>query len=165
MELFFIKCQVCDIIMCMTATGHAVIGTVIAAKIGNPYLAVPIALVSHILADIFPHWDTATNVDKKGKKRVIAETFFDIAIGFFVSYVLLFSLFPKTNPLYALFIIFVSQSFDWLTAPYYFFKINIPPFTWAYHLQKKFDNELDKPWGIINQIVILILVVALAKIF
>jgi hypothetical protein len=36
----------------MTATGHALIGTVIAAKIGNYALAIPIALGSHFLADV-----------------------------------------------------------------------------------------------------------------
>lgn len=39
----------------MTATAHAIIGTVIAAKVGNPVLAVPIALASHIIADAIPH--------------------------------------------------------------------------------------------------------------
>lgn len=147
----------------MTATAHAVIGTVIAAKIGNPYLATPIAIASHILADMIPHWDTATNVKKKGKTRVMAETFFDIAIGFFISYILLTFLFPKTSLAYAVLMILASQSFDWLMSPYYFFKINMPPFNLAYHFQKKFDHELDAPWGIINQIVVLILIVALAK--
>ena len=93
------------------------------------------------------------------------ETFFDIALGFFISYVLLFSLFPQTNPLYTLFIILVSQSFDWLMAPYYFFKIDIAPFNWAYRFQKLFDHELDAPWGIVNQIAVLVLLVTLAKIF
>jgi membrane-bound metal-dependent hydrolase YbcI (DUF457 family) len=45
----------------MTATGHAIIGVAIAATIPNPFIAVPIAIGSHILADIFPHWDTGTN--------------------------------------------------------------------------------------------------------
>lgn len=148
----------------MTATGHAIIGTVIAAKIGNPYLAVPIALLSHIAADLFPHWDTATNVDKKGKERVIAETFFDIALGFFIAYFLIAYVFPTTNPIYTIFIILAAQSLDWLTAPYYFFKIKTPPFTWAYNFQKMFDNKLKEPWGIINQIVILFIIVFLAKI-
>ena len=148
----------------MTATAHAVIGTVIAAKIGNPYLAVPIALLSHIAADMIPHWDTATNIDKKGRKRVIIETFFDVLIGFLLSYVLIVFIFPTTVLSYAVLIILASQSFDWLMAPYYFFKIDLPPFNWAYHFQKKFDNELDAPWGIINQIAVLILLVVLAKV-
>ena len=149
----------------MTATGHAIIGTVIAAKIGNPAIAIPIALLSHITADLIPHWDTATNVKSKGKQRVFMETLFDIALGFFASYLLLVFLFPNTNQIYAFFTILASQSLDWLTAPYYFLKIKMPPFTWAYAFQKIFDRELDAPWGIVSQIVILILLVALAKIF
>ena len=53
----------------MTATTHALIGTIIAAKIGNPALAIPIAIASHIAADAIPHWDTATNRKKKTFKK------------------------------------------------------------------------------------------------
>lgn len=136
----------------MTATGHAILGTIIAAKISNPYLAIPLAIASHVAADLIPHWDTATSKDKKGKERVLMETLFDIALGFFISYALLGMFFPNTDPFYALFLILVSQSFDWLMAPYYFFNVNLPPFNWAYWLQKKFNNDLDKPWGIITQV-------------
>ncbi len=146
----------------MTATGHAIIGTIIAAKFGNPYLAVPLAIASHIAADMFPHWDTATNVRKKGKKRVFYETLIDIFAGFLLSYLIVISLFPQTNLFYVFFMILVSQSLDWLMAPYYFFNWKIPIFTWAYNFQKLFDNTMDKPWGIINQIAILLLIVFLA---
>ncbi|MBI2430578.1 MAG: hypothetical protein HYV39_01020 [Candidatus Levybacteria bacterium] len=146
----------------MTATGHAIIGTIIAAKVGNPYLAVPLALASHVAADIIPHWDTATNRKSKGKDRVLTETIFDIALGFLLSYAILTFFFPNTNFLYALLMIFVSQSFDWLMAPYYFFHINMPPFTWAYQLQKKFDSELDAPWGIVTQVAAVLVVLFLA---
>ena len=61
----------------MTATGHALIGTVIAAKIVNPALAIPIALGSHFLADAIPHWDTGTNRDKKSKTRFVVESSID----------------------------------------------------------------------------------------
>lgn len=146
----------------MTATGHAVIGTVIAAKVGNPALAIPLALASHIVADFIPHWDTGTNKEKKGIQRVLFETVIDVSLGFALSYGLLIFLFPRTEPLYAFLIILASQSFDWLMAPYYFF--NVQAFKWAYTFQKLFNRELDKPWGIINQVAILILLVVLAKV-
>lgn len=146
----------------MTATGHAVIGTVIAAKVGNPALAIPLALVSHIVADFIPHWDTATNRDKKGMQRVFYESVVDVLLSFFLSFLLLFFLFPKTNIPYAFLIILAAQSFDWLLAPYYFF--GVKAFKWAYDLSKKFNRELDKPWGIINQVAILILLVVVAKV-
>jgi len=149
----------------MTATGHAVLGTVIAAKVGNPALAIPLAIASHIAADIFPHWDTATNIRKKGRRRVIIESFFDLVFGFLISFVIVFLLFPKTNLFYVLFLILVSQSLDWFMIPYYLFRNNFPLFKYAYKFQKSFNHSLDKPWGIINQVAILILIVVLAKMF
>ena len=149
----------------MTATAHAVLGTVIAAKIGNPALAIPLAIASHIAADIFPHWDVATNKAKKGVKRTIIHSFIDLIFGFVLSFAIVFFLFPQTNLLYVLFLILVSQSLDWLMLPYYFFRINFPLFKWAYRFQKSFNHDLNKPWGIINQIVVLVLIVILAKVF
>ncbi|OGH38114.1 MAG: hypothetical protein A3B44_03495 [Candidatus Levybacteria bacterium RIFCSPLOWO2_01_FULL_38_21] len=146
----------------MTATGHAIIGTVIAAKVGNPALAVPLAIVSHVAADLFPHWDEGTN-GKKSKERIIVEAVFDVLIGFAISYLIIFVLFPKTNLSYAFLIILISQSLDWLTAPYYFW--GLKPFKIFYKFQKMFDNRMPAPWGIINQIAILALIVILAKIF
>lgn len=147
----------------MTATSHAVIGTVIAAKVGNPALAVPLALASHILADFFPHWDTGTNGTKNDRKKVFVKTFFDVIIGFILSYLMIQFLFPKTDLLYAFSIIMVSQSLDWITAPYYFF--NIKSFKWVYDFQKSFDNRLGMPWGIINQVIALTFIIILAKKF
>lgn len=152
----------------MTATSHAVLGTIIAAKIGNPALAIPLAFTSHILADMFPHWDIGTNGHRKNKKSLKLEfiqAVLDVAFGFILSYLLIFLFFPSTNLKYAFFLIIISQSLDWVTAPYYFFDIKTPPFQWVYKFQKMYDNRLDKPWGIINQIAIIAVVLILAKIF
>jgi len=148
----------------MTATGHAIIGTVIAAKVGDPLLAIPLALASHIVADAIPHWDTATNLNKKGRKKVIADSVCDLIVGFVLSYLLILFLFPKTNLTYAVILILVSQSLDWLMVPYRLFNINFFLFRWSYKFQKLFDNPLDKPWGIINQIAVLVIIIILAKI-
>ena len=149
----------------MTATGHALIGTVIAAKIGNPALAIPIALGSHFLADALPHWDTGTNREKKSKTRFVVESTIDLLLGFILSWVLIVLLFPSTNLLYAFIIIIVSQLPDWLTAPYLFLDWKFPPFTWIYEFQKKFDTEKQLPWGFINQVVVVVGLILLAKIF
>jgi hypothetical protein len=149
----------------MTATGHALIGTVIAAKIGNPALAIPIALGSHFLADALPHWDTGTNREKKSKTRFVVESTIDLLLGFILSWVLIVLLFPSTNLLYAFIIIIVSQLPDWLTAPYLFLDWKFPPFTWIYEFQKKFDTEKQLPWGFINQVVVVVGLILLTKIF
>jgi hypothetical protein len=148
----------------MTATGHAIIGTVIAAKIGNPALAVPIAFASHFLADALPHWDTGTNRHKKSMMKFFTQSFIDVCLGFILSWAIITWLFPTTNLIYAFCIIIVSELPDWLTAPYLFFNLQIQPFLSIYKLQKKFDTELDLPWGFINQALVLIAIVFVAKI-
>lgn len=147
----------------MTATGHAVIGTLIAAKIGNPVIAIPIALSSHFLADLFPHWDTGTHWKEKSKQVFLLESFLDVALSFVVAYLMVMFLFPQTNIWYTFFIVLVAQSPDWVMAPYLFFKNKFPLFKLAYLLQSKTNTKLDKPWGIINQIAILIFITILAK--
>lgn len=158
-------CDTCvtrDTIYFMTATSHAIIGTIIAAKIGNPYIAIPLAFISHIAADFFPHWDTATNSKTKTKKKVLFDSFIDVFASLAATILLVTKLFPETDLLYAFFIAFISQLPDWLMAPYYFFHIKLfKPF---YNFQKIFDRRLNKPWGIINQVAILLLLILLAKI-
>lgn len=146
----------------MTATGHAIIGTVIAAKVGNPALAIPLAIISHFIADAIPHWDVATHRKQKTKGNLIIEAFSDVILGLVLSFLILTLFFPTTNLTYAFTMILVSQGPDWLTAPYYFF--GIKSFKWAYKLQKFFDKDLDKPWGIITQIALLILIIIIAKV-
>ena len=148
----------------MTATGHAVIGTVIAASIPNPFIAIPIAVVSHIVADLFPHWDPGTNRTKKSHREFLSGGVIDVLASFIITFLLVIFIFPQTNLFYAYIIVFAAQFFDWASAPFLFFKIENPPiFEWFYKFQKTFDNRLDKPWGVIGQVIILIGLVIFAK--
>lgn len=150
----------------MTATGHAVIGTVIAATISNPYIAALLAIFSHLAADIYPHWDSGTHEATKSKDRIFNEAIIDILLGFVVSYLLIYFLFPKTNLIYASIMIILAQGFDWAWSPYYFFNMHIPPFSWVYIFSEKyFNTKQDKPWGIINQIMILVFLIVIAKLY
>lgn len=148
----------------MTATGHAVIGALLAAKIANPYIGIPLAIISHLAADAFPHWDLGTNEKQKGRTRVRNEAVFDVIISLLVGYGIIFLFFPDTNLVYVFVMIIAAQLFDWLTAPYYFFHMEFPPFSWIFSIAKRFDNRLDKPWGIINQVTVLIALTILAKV-
>lgn len=148
----------------MTATGHAIIGTVIAAKIGNPYLAIPIAMFSHLAADAFPHWDTGTNQKKKSNAALWRDSVIDVTISFIIPYFLITFLNPQTNLIYVYSMVISAQFFDWITAPYVFLKWKFFPFDIPYKLQIPFDNKLDKPWGIITQIAALLVLIVYAKI-
>lgn len=146
----------------MTATAHAVIGTVIAAKVGNPALAIPIALASHVAADAFPHWDIGTRREDKTWNMLFIQSVLDVVLGFVLSYVIINLFFPTTPIIYAFLIVIMAQLFDWLMAPYYYFKIKaFKPF---YKFGKFTDNSLDKPWGIAGQVAAVTGLVLLAKV-
>lgn len=145
----------------MTATSHALVGTVIAAKIGNPALAIPIALISHIVLDEIPHWDTMTNRKSKTWIRTFWESVFDGLLALTLSYSLIIFLFPHTSFLYALVIMLFAVLPDILHAPYTFF--GIKQFKWAYIFGKLTNTSLDKPWGVITQFITVILVILLGK--
>lgn len=146
----------------MTATAHAVIGTVIAAKISNPYAAIPLAVASHIVADMIPHWDVGTNARKKTKKRLVLESVADVLISFALSYWLINRFFPITDLYYAFIMVIAAQGLDWLMSPYYF--LGIKQFKWAYNIGKATNTEIDKPWGIIYQVAFLVLVLVVGLI-
>lgn len=149
----------------MTATGHALIGTVIAAKVGNPTLAIPIAIASHFLADALPHWDTGTNKKTKTKRLFLLESIADVLLGFILSWLLIVWVFPSTNISYAFLLIIMAQLPDWLTAPYLFFNMKFFPFINIYHFQKKFDTTLGLPWGFINQAAVVLALIFFGRFF
>jgi hypothetical protein len=147
----------------MTGTAHAVIGTVIAAKIGNPALAIPLALASHVVADMIPHWDTVTNRNQKSRQRLFIDTGFDGVLALTLSYSIIVLFFPSTSYSYAILIMFFAILPDILHAPYTFFGVR--QFKWAYDFGHLTNKTLDKPWGIITQISAVSLLVFLALLF
>lgn len=138
----------------MTATAHALIGTVIAAKIGNPALAIPLAFTSHIILDLVPHWDAGTHGKNKKKDQLRFEAGVDVIVGFIASYVLIQLLFPTTSLVYAFIMIISAQGLDWLTAPFYMYGYKMQPFTLFHDISSITNTKLDKPWGIVTQAIV-----------
>ncbi len=149
----------------MTATGHALIGTIIAAKIGNPYIALPIAFFSHIVADLIPHWDAGTHGRSKKKEQLRFEAGIDVIVGFVASYTLVFMVFPGTNLIYVFINIIVAQGIDWLTAPYYMFNFKMQPFKFFHRISSITNTKLDKPWGIISQALVILILLFISVLF
>lgn len=148
----------------MTATGHAMVGTIIAGTISNPLLSIPIALVSHVICDIIPHWDAGTHMNKKKSPQLFWESVLDVTVSYIASFLLLTFLFPETSLLYGFFIAFMAQLLDWITAPYYILKWKFPPFSWFYTFSGITNTRLDKPWGIVTQVVFVTLLMIVAKV-
>lgn len=151
----------------MTATAHALVGATLAAAFPNPLIAIPLALASHIVCDLVPHWDSGTAYEKKRKtiSRLFYESVFDVSLGFLAVVLLVLYVFPQTNMLYALFMAVCAQWLDWIAMPYIVFKWKFPPFTWTYHLSFHTNTMLDKPWGVVTQVVFVFALIVFVKFF
>jgi len=135
----------------MTATAHALIGASLAVKIANPIVGIPLAILSHFLADLIPHWDLGTNHRQKSLLRLKTETTLDVLLG----YALVFLIFRNMADIRYLFIMaFAAQLPDWLEAPVFMFGVKIPPFTWLDWLGHKIQSRIQLPWGLITQIIV-----------
>lgn len=142
----------------MTATAHALIGASLAVKVVNPVLGIPLAIISHFVADLIPHWDAGTNHKKKTKLRLATEAAFDVLLGF----ALVFLLFRNhVNLPYLFAMVIAAQLPDWLKTPSDIFGIHVPPFSWIDWLSHKTQWRLQLPWGLVTQIIVVAIVLFL----
>lgn len=142
----------------MLAISHALAGAAIAAHAPTPLSGFILALLSHPLLDLFPHWDFNTRGGAhRSPATTIAISLADAGLGFVAGY----WLFGSTVPLPLLFAtMFMAQLPDWLEAPYHVFDWHFPPFTWVKHFQHIFHYKLASPWGVVTQVVFIITVLA-----
>lgn len=140
---------------------HAVVGAVIATKIGNPALALPLALASHFALDLVPHWNPHLNTEvaKYGKITIKSKLLIagDVALSlvgglFIASYKL-----PDINS----FIIVVLGALmgvlpDLVEAPYFFFNLRWRPVEKLIKFQKSIQNDAPKIFGLATQAIILL---------
>ena len=145
----------------MTATAHALIGASLATRISNPLLGIPIAILSHFIADLIPHWDAGTNHRQKSMMRLRAEATLDVLLGFALV-IILFRNFAQTNPMYLFTMVIAAQLPDWIEAPSWMFGFKVPPFSWLDWLGHKLQSRLQLPWGLVTQIVVVGLMLLLS---
>lgn len=143
----------------MLVSSHALIGASLARLIPNPLLGYPLALGFHFLADLIPHWDFRTRQARRSKLNTALISLSDAAIGFWLGFII----FKTTIPLTYLFpMMLVAQLPDWLEGPYHIFDWNFPPFSSIKNLQSRFHRKLGLPWGLVWQILIVVLIVTYA---
>lgn len=144
------------------ATAHTLVAGAIAAKIGNPALALPLAFASHFVLDSIPHWDFGTNWRTRTKFATGMFAIIDTIVGLSLAWVLYAH---KVPPLLLGSCLILSVIPDWLEAPWYIFfadhnhkgpKTNatsLEKLTYGvYKLTNKAHTKATFPWGLISQI-------------
>lgn len=138
------------------ATPHALVGALIAEKVGNPAIGIPVAFFSHFLFDLVPHWDWGWHpgetvsriIDPTKKKQIFIESTLDVMIGFILTYAIFGN---RVNTTYLFFMILAAQGPDWLTVPYWLFRKNFFPLNLVVAAQHKLQLHARLPWGLLNQ--------------
>lgn len=147
----------------MLATSHALIAGVILKTFPDPKIALPMALVSHFILDLVPHWDATSGINngseesrtlvgKKNLPKIIFSSTVDILLGFGLTY----WLFAALDPTMLFIAIVVSQLPDWLQTPYYFWGIKFAPSIWSKKIQKIVHFKARLPWGLLTQIAVIV---------
>ena len=132
----------------MTATAHALIGGAIAASIPNPAISLPLIALSHPIADMIPHWDFGFNWRQKPKMTLFAQCCADLGVGLILSY-LLFG--RNLDFWYFLFAVTLSEAWDIIQVPYWFFDWKFPPFSTFYNVSHQINSKAQLPWGVLTQ--------------
>lgn len=140
----------------MTATAHAIVGTLIAVRFSDPLVSLPAALGTHYLFDLVPHWDSGTNRKEKTEKRFLIEAIVDGSIAAVVSFLVYHYIFGLTDYFYLYLVVLFSLLPDIVTMLTRFvLKIKSPLWNWNNRLQSKINQKLQLPWGILTQIVVI----------
>jgi hypothetical protein len=143
----------------MLAASHALMGASLAKIIPNPYLAIPVSIMLHFVADLTPHWDLHTRDSHRSKLNTIVVSLTDAGVGFLIGWLL----FSKSVPnLYLLAMMFLAQLPDWIEAPYRIFNWR-GPFLWMKKFQSRLHYKQPLPWGLVWQLLIVTGFIALAN--
>ena len=138
----------------MTATTHALVGAAIIHRF--PHLGgLLLAGLSHFPLDYLPHWDTIDTNTRRSLKAEFLITALDVLIGLGLVWLLLG---PSTPPLILFAGVFAAQLPDWLSAPYFFFKVDFPLFRWVREFQTRCHHKTPLPYGLLTQIAVVFLV-------
>lgn len=144
----------------MLAATHAITGAVIAKVSPSPSLGYVLALLSHPLLDLIPHWDMRTRHSKRPRDSVIFYSLIDAFVGFALGFLLV----KNAVPWEQLFLtMFVSQLPDWLEAPYVVFNWKFPPFSWIKAFQHLVHNKLSFPDGLYTQLILIFLLLLITR--
>lgn len=140
---------------------HTVVGAAIAVKIGNPVLALPLALASHFAFESLPHWNPHLNREMKEHGRVTQKTTLFIAADVVLSLAAGFFIASRVLPDVTHFWTVIAASFlavspDVVEGPYFFLGARHPFFEKLIRFQKKLQYDVPLIPGLLTQLVVLI---------
>jgi len=140
---------------------HAVVGAAIAAKVGNPALSLPLALASHFVLDLVPHWNPHLNREISEHGKITTRTRTIIALDVLVSLGAGFFIASTALPDTARFITIAFGAFfgvlpDVAEAPFFFLKSKNKWLERLVKFQSSLQFNVPLIPGVISQLLVLV---------
>jgi hypothetical protein len=144
----------------MLETPHVLVGAAIAAKIPNPWIAIPLAFASHFVLETVPHWNPHLNTETEkyghptNKSTVVTAIDATTALisGSIIAYTALPNLAQAATILAASFFAVLP---DLLEGPYFFLNIRKQWMVRWIKFQKSLQEDTTVFWGLITQLLII----------
>lgn len=141
----------------MLETPHVAVGVAIATKFPNPWVAVPLAFLSHFALDKVPHWNPHlyTETQKTGhpskKSTIIAAA--DIALSFMLGSAFAYQALPDTKmAILILACSLASVLSDIVKYPYYYFHLRQKWLVKWVDMERSIQVDTKSVyWGLITQ--------------
>jgi len=138
---------------------HTIIGATIALKVGNPALALPLALASHFIVDMIPHWNPHLNREMMEKGRLSDKTTYVVIVDVGLSLLAGFFIASQALPNTGHFITVLAASFlavapDVIESPYYFFKKHYKIIEKFIDFQRSIQNDASPVVGLLTQVLV-----------
>lgn len=138
---------------------HTVVGAAIAAKVGNPALALPLALASHFVVDMLPHWNPHLNKELKEHGRVTTRSTVFVAVdvvgSLFAGSAIASTVLPDITHFWIVILgAFLAVLPDVVEAPYFFLRKEYAFVGRLIAFQKSIQNDAPPLVGIATQIVL-----------
>jgi hypothetical protein len=141
----------------MLETPHVAVGAAIATKIPNPFIAIPLAFMSHFLLERVPHWNPHLVTEMKAygapTKKSVAVIAIDVALALGIGSLIAYRALPNTN--HAITILaasFASVLPDLIEFPYFFLKMQNKFLLIWLKWQKALQVDAEPFWGILTQV-------------
>lgn len=140
---------------------HALVGIAIATRIPNPALAIPLAVGSHFVLDMLPHWNPHffSETQKYGKPTKKSTNFasIEIIIAGIVSLVISLTQYPDIGKMLFFYTAAVAgMAPDLVKIPFFFLKQQKGILKRYVLMERSIQNDANPPLGIITQIAVAI---------
>ncbi len=145
----------------MLETPHVVVGAAIATVIPNPFLAIPLAFLSHFALDMIPHWNPHLNTEKKKYGKITKQSTYiiigDVIASLVIGLLMARRVLPDTgHTIGVLFGAFAGVLPDIVEGPYFFLNLRTKATDKWLKFQKSIQNDAEPFWGITTQVITLI---------